>query len=156
MDPAKIARRLGVAALGAALLAIPAGYVLDRAAGVDVVLILPHPPEAVELNRSVRDAGDPVAEIYGTPVGGDAEAAAAPGRARTTRVLFPRAERTIRPVEEPGTTLLVLDKQAGDNPLQAVTVRYLARTVALGAAAVGAALLVLAALLGRRSSAARS
>lgn len=156
MDPVKIARRLGAAALGVALLAIPAGYALDAAAGVDVVLILPHPPEAVELNRSVREAGDPVAEIYGTPVGGDAEARSAPGAARTTRVLFPREDRTIRPAEEPGLTLLKLDKQQGDNPLQAVTVRYLARTIALGAAATGAALLVLAALLGRRRAAAKS
>jgi hypothetical protein len=169
--------RLRAATIGsfaAAALAVPAGALLDRFAGVDVVLVLPHSEDAVAINRATFEAGESVAAIYGTPVGGDVEASAgksasagvgsgdaaraggaAASRAAATpprtRVLFPRAERLLVPPEDPALTLLKIDKQAGDNPLQAVTVAFFARQFALGAAAVGVLLAIIGRVRSRRA-----
>lgn len=142
-------RRLGAAGLLVAAAAIPVGAALDRVAGRDVVLVLPFPPEVVELNRATREPGDSVAGLYGTPVGGDLPGAAGP---RVTRVLFPREDRVFRPEEDPTLLVMRLDKQAGDNPLQAMTVAYAARTTALVAAVGGALFLVVGTLLRRRAA----
>ena len=141
MSP-KLLRAGCLLALGVAVLAIPGGFLLDRVAGQDVVFVLPFAADAVEVNRATFEPGESVASIYGTPVGGDVGQAASVGKPPTTRVLFAKAERLIRPVEDPSLTLLKVDKQAGDNPLQAVTVAYLAKMTAAGAAIVGVLLLL--------------
>lgn len=83
-----------------ALLAIgaPAGAAIASAAfGVDVILIAPHSPDVVSLNRALWKKGEPVAELYGIPAG------------RPTRVLFTGAARLLVPPEDPTMTLLPAD-----------------------------------------------
>ncbi len=141
MSP-KLLRAACLTALGVAALAIPSGFLLDRFAGQDVVLVLPFGADAIEINRATFEPGEAVAAIYGTPVGGDVGRPGSTAKPPTTRVLFARADRVLRPVEDPSLTLLKVDKQAGDNPLQAVTVAYLAKMTAAGAAIVGVLLLL--------------
>ena len=103
---------------GAALLLLTA-LILDRAFGRDVVVIVPHAPEVVNLNHLMYEAGEPVAEIYGVP-----------GSERY-RVILPNKERVIIPEEDPKLTLLKVDPRAGDHPLQAKTVWFVATRGAL-------------------------
>ena len=96
---------------GAALLLLTA-LILDRAFGRDVVIIVPHAPEVVDINRLTYEAGEPVAEIYGLP--------------SRERIILPSGDRIIIPEEDPKLTLLKVDPQAGDHPLQAKTVWFIA------------------------------
>ena len=98
---------------GAALLLLTA-LILDRAFGRDVVMIVPHAPEVVDINRLTYEAGEPVAEIYGLPGG------------ERYRVILPDKARIIIPEEDPKLTLLKVAPQAGDHPLQAKTVWFVA------------------------------
>ena len=98
---------------GAALLLLTA-LILDRAFGRDVVMIVPHAPEVVDINRLTYEAGEPVAEIYGLPGG------------ERYRVILPDKARIIIPEEDPKLTLLNVAPQAGDHPLQAKTVWFVA------------------------------
>ncbi len=75
-------------------------------------MIAPHNSETVEINRSLHLPGDGVAEIYGNPM------------SKPVRVIFPDADRLIRPEEDPGLLLLEVDKQKGENPLQARTLWF--------------------------------
>jgi hypothetical protein len=139
-------RRLGLASLGAAVLTPAAAWGLDRFAGRDVILILPHAVRTVEINRATREAGESAASLYGTPVGGDPSSTpegAAATRPRTTRIVFARADRLVRPPEDPTLLLFKVDKQAGENPLQAMTLHYVGKWVAV-AAGVAGLLLVMA------------
>ena len=64
----------------------------------------------MELNRALYTTGDAVAELYGNPL------------AEPVRVIMPPADRLLRPQEDPALLLLEVDKQKGENPLQAQTV----------------------------------
>ena len=87
--------------------------------------ITPHDNETVEVNQGMfeMDAPDPddpeyprmVMEIYGNP-------ATAPND-----WLFVAEDRLFHPNELPSLTLLPVDRNAGEDPLQVVTVRFLAR-----------------------------
>lgn len=127
--------------LAAALaVAVPgAAYVLDEAFAQDVLIITPHDPRQVALNRQLWMEGDPVPEIYGVPTN------------EPVRVLLPDEARLIRPAESgTGPTLLAVDKQAGENPLQVRSVWFVAWRAAAG---FGLAALLAAGLLawtGRR------
>jgi hypothetical protein len=103
----------------------------DRWLGRDVLMIVPHDPAAVEMNRSLFLPGDPVPAIYGNPM-----------RERV-RVIAPDPEHLIRPDEDPSLLLLRVDKGAGENPLQARTLWFLARYLVPLAWLVGLAGLVL-------------
>ncbi|MEE8525144.1 MAG: hypothetical protein V3T72_14500 [Thermoanaerobaculia bacterium] len=93
---------------------------LDLGLGKQVLLIAPHDPGTIELNRMLHLPEDPVAEIYGNPL-------SAP-----VRVILPSKERLIQPPEEPALLLLPVDKHQGENPLQAQTVWFLTRYLAGG------------------------
>ncbi|MBI2900257.1 MAG: hypothetical protein HYY17_08730 [Planctomycetes bacterium] len=110
--------------LAVALLA-PAAAVLSAAAGREVLVVTPHHPEMVEMNRALWTRGEAVPEIYGIPHG-------------RMRILFPDRAKLVVPPEDPSMTLLL--KGPGDAPLQTKTVWY----VATRAAAAG----FLAALVG--------
>jgi hypothetical protein len=122
-----------IAAVAAALLVMPAAAILASTA-TEAVMISPHHPSAVEVNRGLweLDRPDPssadfekrVIALYGN------------GSERVKAVFVP-AERFIRPPEKPGLVLLPVDKQKGENPLQAQTVWFVAKWALLGTAWAG-------------------
>src|SRR5688572_23519116 len=119
--------RIAKAALAgglAGLLAALAGFwILPAVFGRTVTLVTtPNAPDIVEVNRAVWSLGEPVAPIYGTPVG------------EPMRILFLDKSRIIVPPEDPTLTLYTVDKSKGENPLQEQTVRYGAKFVGAGGA----------------------
>ena len=108
---------------GGAALVLVVALSADRLLGKDVWIIAPHSPEAVELNRALYEPEDPVADLYGNSL------------SEPVRVILPSEEHLIRPDEDPSMVLLEVDKQAGENPLQASTVwffvKYLSPALAL-------------------------
>lgn len=99
----------------AATLLVPAlAAFLLAAWGRNVLLIVPHSPEAVEINRSLWVAGDDVVPLYGNPMG------------QSVRILFAHPSRVVVPPEDPALVLYRVDKQKGENPLQEQTVWYFA------------------------------
>jgi len=117
-----LALRLG---FGGAVVALMLAAALDLGLGRQVLLIAPHDPATVELNRSLYLPGDPVAEIYGNPL-----------RAPVRVILLSR-QPLIQPPEEPGLRLLPVDKRRGENPLQTQTVWFLTRFIAAGLTLLG-------------------
>ncbi len=78
----RLAFRLG---FGGAILVLLGAAGLDLALGEQVLLIAPHDPGTVELNRLLHLPGDPVAEIYGNPL------------SSPVRVILPLRDRLIQP-----------------------------------------------------------
>ncbi len=118
-----------VAGFGGALLVLGMAMTLDRGLGEEVRLISPHESSTVEVNRALYAPGDSVAEIYGNPL------------SRPVRVIAPDPERMMRPEEDRSLVLLAVNKQRGENPLQARTVWLFAKAGALGLALLGLAAL---------------
>lgn len=121
-------------AVGLAVLAPISAYLLDRAYGQDVQPVAQSSPEAVRANKALWMQGDPVAEVYGVP--GE----------RTLRVVFVDPDRVLVPKEDRSLRLLLIDKQHGENPLQAKTLYFVAWRISVGlaiAAALGFGLLLL-------------
>jgi len=123
------------------LAALLAGIVLPAAYGRDVILISPNSPDVVELNKLSWTKGDKVVEIYGIQNG------------EKVRVLFTDPARIIVPEQDPSLTLYKVNKQAGENPLQAQTVAFLAKWLALGGLAAALGGLALGFVTRRKSSA---
>lgn len=115
------------AGFGGALLALGMAMILDRALGEDVRLISPHDASTVEVNRALHLPGDPVSEIYGNAL------------SNPVRVIAPDPGRIVRPDEDPSVVLFTVDKQRGENPLQARTVWLFAKAAALGLTLLGLA-----------------
>ena len=99
-------------------------WALDNFFGRDVIYLSPHAPEIVRLNRFSWKAGDSVVALYGIPANDP------------IRVIFPKASRILIPPEDTRLTLLQVDKQAGENPLQAQTLWFFARWIGLAGAVV--------------------
>jgi hypothetical protein len=114
-----------IISLGLALLAPVMAGILDQFYAVTVQPVAPAAAEAVALNRTLHEKGQSVAEIYGVPT------------ARKMRVLFPRKDSLVRPSEDPGQRLLLIEKQRSENPLQVKTVWFLAWRLGAGLAAFG-------------------
>jgi hypothetical protein len=115
---AKIALFLGAAGL---ILSLAAMWILPAVFGRTVVLLAtPNAPEIVESNRALWEKGEPVAPIYGTPIG------------EPMTILFAERERIIVPPEDPSLTLYTVDKSKGQNPLQAQTARFAAKYGLIG------------------------
>ena len=120
--------RLGAWAALLAALALPlAAYLADRWLGREVLLIAPHDPAVVTLNRTLWSAGEPVAEVYGSPM------------SQPTKVLLFGGLKALHPEEEPALSLLPVTSN-GKRPIQ---VRTLWWGVRLGMAVLGAATAVL-------------
>jgi hypothetical protein len=100
---------------GGGVLALLAAAVLVWGLGKDVTLITPHDASSVEVNKALFSPGDPVAEIYGNPV------------SQPVKVILPSSDRLIRPEEDPDLLLMTVDKQKGENPLQAQTVWFFSK-----------------------------
>ena len=118
-----------VAGFGGTLLVLGMAMILDRGLGQEVRMISPHESSTVEVNRALYASGDPVAEIYGNPL------------SNPVRVIWPDPERMMRPEEDRSLMLLAVNKQHGENPLQARAVWLFAKAGALGLALLGLAAL---------------
>lgn len=123
----KLRRPLLWAGFAGALLVLLAAFGIDRVLGREVLLIAPHDPASVELNRVLYADGDPVAEIYGNP------------QSQPVRVVLPAEDRLIRPREDPSLLLMAVDKAAGHNPLQTRTVWFFSRFAVGGLILLGIA-----------------
>lgn len=117
------------AGFGGVFIALGMAWTIDRTLGEEVRLLSPHDASTVEVNRALFVPGDPVAEIYGVPL------------STPVRVIAPDSERILRPREDPALVLLRVDKQVGENPLQARTVWLFAKAAALGLGLLGIAAL---------------
>jgi len=120
-----------VAGFGGVLLVLGLALTLDRGLGKEVRLISPHESRTVQVNRALYASGDPVAEIYGNPL------------SSSVRVIAPDPERVIRPDEDPSLVLMAVNKQEGENPLQARTVWLFAKVASLVLGLFGLAALAL-------------
>jgi hypothetical protein len=118
----RLAFMAGFGGLAVGLIAVIA---TDRALGEEVLMIAPHKPSVVELNRMLYADGDPVAPLYGNPM------------SEQTRVVMPSEDRLLRPEEDPTLLLFRVDKQRGENPLQTQTLWFFAKFVLPGLALVG-------------------
>ena len=124
------------AGFGGAVVALAGALLVVGLLGREVVLITPFDESTVELNRALHSPGDPVAEIYGNPMG------------QTVRIIAPDKDHLIRPTEEPSLLLLQVDKQKGENPLQAQTIWFFSKFAIPGFVLVG----IVGLLLPRRQS----
>jgi hypothetical protein len=129
---------LGAGALAVGALVYPAAWALDRAAGIDLLIVTAADDASVAANRGLWEMdGGPKKEIpsiYGTP-----------GK-EPMRFVFVPAERVFRPKEDPSLALYLL--REGDHPLQSQTLYFFALPTAIGAVVTGVILL----LLGRRKA----
>ena len=114
-DMRRLVLFLGFGGLGMVLLV---SLVLVWGLGREVLIIAPHDPEVVELNRRLFLPGEDVASLYGNPL------------STPIRIVLPDGDKLIRPVEDTSLLLLPVDKSAGENPLQARTVWLFARYLA--------------------------
>ena len=140
-------RSASIGAFAVAALTYPSLWALERFA-VEAWLITPHHPQKVEVNRGLflldapgpsdRDYPRKVMEVYGNPTG------------EPVRVLFVPRGRFVHPPELPSLTLLTVEKEKGENPLQVQTLRFLSARLAGGASLVGGLLFGLGFLLQRR------
>ena len=104
-----------------------AALVLTQVFSQKVLVITPHPPEVVQMQKLLWQKGEPVAEIYGVPAGAEQQ------------VVLPDVPRIVRPEEDPSLALYPIDKAAGENPLQEKSVWFAARFASLALAALAAA-----------------
>lgn len=116
-----------IGGFGGLVLVLALAVILDFGFGQNLILISPHEPGAVEVNRALFLPGDPVAELYGNPL------------QESVRLIGADPARIIRPEEDAGLALYTVDKQQGENPLQAKTVWLFARFAMLGFGLAGLA-----------------
>lgn len=133
--------RLAVAAVAVAALTPLAALVVDRAWGREVLLMAPHDPKAVALNRALWSSGEPVAPLYGNSM------------SEAVRVIVVDSTAVFHPDEDPRLALMPVGG-ASRRPLQSRTLWWAARWAVLGsiAAAAGCLLGGLALRGGRRAS----
>jgi hypothetical protein len=127
----------------------PVVLILDHGA-TEAYIIDPYSPEAVAVNRdpSMLDLPaktDPkyprkVMELYGFP------------SEEPNRLVFVSQNRYVHPVELPSLTLLPVNKQKGENPLQVKTLYFFARYIVLTSAPVSVVMLAVWALLFRKAA----
>ena len=139
----------GLAFLSAALIYPIAGILASGA--VEAYIISAKDQSLVDVERSIFEAPkgvskesktyrDAVMGLYGSVTD------------EPTKVIFEHQEHFFHPPELPTLTLLRIDKQKGDNPVQLKTVYFFASRTAIGAAVVGA-LFALAAFFARKKKA---
>ena len=108
----------------AGAISIPvAAIVIDRKMSRAVTIVTPNEPEIIELNRTMWEKGQPVAPIYGTPVG------------RVIRVVRPDPAEIVVPPEDPSLTLYMA--RGEKRPLQVQSVYYVAKMTAVPCLVLG-------------------
>jgi len=127
----KALRILGFAGIAVGILAYPAAFAVDRAAGTDALIVQAADPASVETNRGLWELnGGEKAEvpgIYGSPT-------KAP-----TRLVCANSANILQPKEDPAVTLYLL--KGDDHPLQAQTLWFFALPSTIGGVVAGAVLL---------------
>jgi hypothetical protein len=136
------------AGFSVALAAYPiAGIIAGRA--VEAYLIAAKDSKSVEVEKAIfeppkgaakdsKEYRDAVMRIYGSQTD------------EPTKVVFVSAEKFVHPEELPTLTLLPVNKEKGENPLQVKTVYFFAQKAVIGGAVAGVVLLGIWALLGRK------
>jgi len=126
-----------ILAFACALLIYPAVWLAARSS-TEAYFIVPFDAKQVELNRflDTLDPKDPefdrkVMRIYGVP------------NEQPDRVVFVPKERFLHPPEKPSLTLLPVDKEKGENPMQVKTLYFFAKWTVRGAGGVGVVLFLL-------------
>lgn len=114
-----LAKYISTLSLAGLVLVLAGAWILVSGYSEEVLIIAPKADEIVELEKELWLPGDPVADIYGTPMD------------QPTLVVMPDQTKLIYPSEDDSLVLLKVDKQAGDNPLQAKTVWFVTRWAAL-------------------------
>ena len=110
---------------GGAVLVLTAAWAVDIGLGREVLLIAPHDPSVVALNRALYSPGESVPDLYGNPM------------SDPVRVIRPDSSRLITPEEDTALILMSMDNQAGENPLQAQTIWFFARFAFIGLILLG-------------------
>lgn len=131
------ARRGAWASLFAALALPLAAYLTALGLGREVLLIAPHDPAVVTLNRSLWSAGEPVAEIYGSAM------------SEPTKVLLFGDLKILHPEEAPALSLLPATSD-GKRPIQVRTLWWAVQLAVVGLSGLTALLLGLSFFAGRR------
>jgi hypothetical protein len=109
-----------IGGLSGAFLVLITAVILDFGLGQEIRMISPHDSSTVEINQALYMPGDPVAEVYGNPL------------SNPVRLIAPDKSHIIRPKEDASIMLFSVDKQNGENPLQARTVWLFTKFLALG------------------------
>jgi hypothetical protein len=136
------------AGFGVALSAYPVAGILSGRA-VEAYLIAAKDPKAVEVEKAIfeppkgaakdsKEYRDAVMRIYGSQTD------------EPTKVVFVSAEKFVHPEELPSLTLLPVNKEKGENPLQVKTVFFFAQKSVIAGALAGVVLLIVWILLGRK------
>lgn len=118
----------------------------------EVLFLTPHKPEVVSVNKDLWDFDPPdpktpnydrkLIEVYGL-VGSTKEKVVGLDR---SKLLFPAGKNKDGTEKRPDLFVLPVDKEKGENPLQAKTVEFVAHLLRGGAVIVGAGFLILWAL----------
>ena len=131
----KAFRILGIAGLAVGVLAYPAAFAIDQAAGVDVILASRYDEAVSAIERfNWQNEGSPrdpaqVAGIYGKPF----------NEGRPVRLVSPSKDALFHPPEAPEVTLYF--KKDSDNPLQVKSLWFFALAATLGGLVAGGGLL---------------
>jgi hypothetical protein len=139
-----------VGAVTLAAATYPVAHVIDGRA-IEAYLIAAKDPKAVEVEKAIfeppkgaakesKEYRDAVMRIYGSQTD------------EPTKVVFVPKEKFIHPEELPSLTLLPVEKEKGENPLQVKTVYFFAQKAVMGFAAAGVVLLLLWILVGRKKA----
>ena len=139
--------------VGAAVLAAATYPVTGAIAGgaVEAYLIAAKDPKAVEVEKAIfeppkgaakesKEYRDAVMRIYGSQTD------------EPTKVVFVPKEKFIRPEELPSLTLLPVEKEKGENPLQVKTVYFFAQKAVMGFAVAAVVLLLVWVLVRRKKT----
>ena len=136
-----------IAAFAVAVASYPLAALLSSSS-TEVLLVAPHSPEGVTLNRDLWELDHPgpatgeeateVIRLYGNS-GND-----------PVEVVFVDEHRFLHPEELPSLTLLPVDKQKGENPLQVQTLYFFAQIFLIGGSTAGVVLLALSFWLRRK------
>ena len=130
--PVPLRWRIALMMVFTAVAIAPVAMLADRFLAREVVLIAPHDPATVQLNRSRYVAGAPIPEIYGRALGSNV-------RVLTTRGI-------VRPAEDSRVLLYPVTPQSA-KPLDVHTLFVLSRRAIIGLLLIATVLL----LTGRKS-----
>jgi hypothetical protein len=127
----------------------PLVLILDHGA-TEAYIYDPYPPETVMVNRdpsmiNLPPKADPkyprkVMELYGFP------------SEEPNRLVFVSRDRFFHPEEMPSLTMLPVNKQKGENPLQVKTLYFFARYMVLCSAPVSVVMMAVYAFLSRKAA----
>jgi hypothetical protein len=141
---------LGVGAILTGLVIVPIVASVIKSGAVDVYLLTPHAPDVVTVNRELWDFDTPdpkttkdydrkLMEIYGLPN----ESKDSLVLIDKSKLVYPAGKNKDGTEKRPDLVFLPVDKQKGENPLQAKSVDFFARLIRIGAVILGGVLLAL-------------